>query len=115
MPFAVHLFFDANTETIIKSAWRKLADTGIAPYMHQSANRPHLSLAIYQQVNLKECQQLLKSFAAARNSLLVDFQHFGIFSTNPAAVFLASTVTASLLELHLQVHETLRPIGIDSN
>ncbi len=115
MPFAVHLFFDAKTEAIIKSAWRKLADTGIASYMYQSANRPHLSLAIYQQVNLKGCEHLLKSFAAARNPLPVDFQHFGIFSTTPAAVFLASTVTSSLLELHLQIHEILHSICTDSN
>jgi 2'-5' RNA ligase len=115
MPFAIHLFFDANTETIIKAAWSKLANTGIAPYMHQSANRPHLSLAIYQHVDLKECEQLLESFAAARNPLPVHFQHLGIFSTTPAAVFLGSTVTISLLELHLQIHETLRPVCIDPN
>jgi hypothetical protein len=48
MPFAVHLFFDANVEAVIKSAWKKLADTRMAPYMHQSANRPHFTLAIYQ-------------------------------------------------------------------
>jgi 2'-5' RNA ligase len=115
MPFAVHLFFDANTEAIIKSGWRKLADTGLAPYMHQSANRPHISLAIYQQVNLKECEQLLKSFAGTRNRLPVDFQHLGIFSTTPATVFLGTTVTVGWLELHRQIHEILRPICTDPN
>lgn len=113
MPFAVHLFFDTNTETIIKSAWRKLADTAIAPYMHQSANRPHFSLAIYQHLDLRECEQLLKSFAATKNRLPVSFQYFGVFPTTPAAMFLGSTVTVSLLDLHAQVHEALRSISTD--
>jgi 2'-5' RNA ligase len=115
MPFAVHLFFDANTEAIIRSAWRDLADTGIAPYMHQSANRPHFSLAIYQHLDLKECEQLLESFAATKHPLPVAFQYLGVFSTTPAVVFLGSTVTLPLLAFHAQLHETLRSICADPN
>jgi 2'-5' RNA ligase len=115
MPFAVHFFFDANTEAIIESAWKKLADTGIAPYMHQSANRPHLTLAIYQHLDLTECEQQLKSFAATKNALPVVFQYLGIFPTTPAGVFLGSTVTITLLELHAQIHETLNPLCRDPN
>jgi 2'-5' RNA ligase len=115
MPFAVHLFFDADTEAVIKSAWRKLADTRIAPYMHQSANRPHFSLAIYEGLDLPDCEQRLKSFAATRNSLPVAFQYLGVFPTTPATVFLSSTVTIALLELHAQIHEILQPISAHPN
>ena len=83
MPFAVHLFFDTDTEVIIKSAWRKLADTEVAPYMHVSANRPHLTLAIYQHLNLTESEQQLRGLAATRNPLAVIFQHLGIFPNLP--------------------------------
>jgi 2'-5' RNA ligase len=113
MPFAVHLFFDANTEAAIKSVWKKLAETEIAPYLYRSANRPHLTLAIYQQLDLSACEQQLESFAAHRNPLPVTFQHLGIFSTTPTTVFLGSTVTVSLLALHAQVHERLRPLGTE--
>jgi 2'-5' RNA ligase len=113
MPFAVHLFFDTNTEKVIKSVWKDLADTSIAPYMHQSANRPHFSLAIYQSIDLRACEQKLQSLAASRHRLPVSFQYLGIFPTPTSAVFLGTTVTVSLLDLHAQVHETLHSIGID--
>ncbi len=115
MPFAVLLFFDTSTEAVIKSAWKELADTGIAPYMYQSANRPHLTLAIYQYLDLATCEQQLKSFAPKTDPLPVGFQHLGIFPTIPATVFLGATVTVSLLELHAQIHESLHPISTDSN
>lgn len=113
MPFAVHLFFDQSTEAIIKSAWKKLADTGIAPYMHQSANRPHFSLAIYQNIDLTECNQILRSLTASSKRLPISLQYLGVFPTTPATVFLSSPVTASLLDLHSQVYEKLHFIGTD--
>lgn len=115
MPFAVHLFFDTSAEAVIKSAWKKLADTGIAPYMHQSANRPHFTLAIYEDIDSTASEQLLKSFATTTNPLPVIFQYLGIFPTTPSAVFLSSAVTVPLLELHAQIHETMRHIGRDPN
>ncbi len=115
MAFAVHLFFDANTEAVIKSAWKQLADTETAPYMYRSANRPHLTLAIYQYLDLTESERQLKSFAAARNPLQVDFPYLGIFPTDQATVFLGPTVTVPLLELHGQLHETLCSAGTDSH
>lgn len=113
MPFAVHLFFDTNTEAVVKLAWKRLADTGIAPYMHYSGNRPHLSLAIYENLDLTACEQELESFAAGRDPLPVIFQYVGIFPTTLATVFLGPTVTAGLLELHAQIHEVLRTVGSD--
>lgn len=115
MPFAVHFFFDESTEAVIKSAWGELAETGIAPYMHQSANRPHFSFAIYEGLDLPDCEQRLKSFAAARKPLLVAFQYLGVFPTTLATVFLSSTVTITLLELHNQIHEILQPISRNPN
>lgn len=115
MPFAVHLFFDANTEAGVRSVWKTLADTGIAPYMHHSANRPHFTLAICEQLDLTRCEQQLKSFAASRIPLPVSFQYLGVFPTTPAGVFLGSNVTAPLLELHAQLHETLHPICSEPN
>ena len=113
MPFAIHLFFDPDTEAIIKTAWKKLAETGIAPYMHRSANRPHFSLAIYQSIHLAACEQKLQSLSAAWQPLPVSFQSIGIFPTTPATVFLSSPVTTALLDLHAEVHQALHPTGID--
>jgi len=115
MPFAVLLLFDANTEAVIKSTWKELADTGVAPYMDQSANRPHFTLAVYQGLDLVRCEQQLKLFAATKNPLPVALQYLGIFPTAPATVFISAPVTSPLLELHAQIHESLRAISIDAH
>ena len=112
MPYAVHLFFDENTETKINQIWKKLADTGIAPYLHQSANRPHITLAVYQQLDPAACQTLLRSIAAEQPPLPLSFQYIGIFPT-PGAVFAGPTVADTLLNLHRRTHETLQPISAD--
>jgi 2'-5' RNA ligase len=115
MPFAIQLYFDENTEALITSAWKELADTEIAPYMYQSTNRPHFTLAIYQDVDLIECEQRLKRFAATKNPLSVALQYLGIFPTTPATVFISAPVTIPLLELHAQIHESLHQIATDSH
>ncbi|MGA9398085.1 MAG: hypothetical protein WBV22_07480 [Anaerolineaceae bacterium] len=46
MPYAVHLFFDPVTEQAIQTIWQELVDSGIAPYLGVSGNRPHISLAL---------------------------------------------------------------------
>jgi 2'-5' RNA ligase len=113
MPFAVHLFFDANIEAVVKAAWKELADGQIAPYMFGSANRPHFTLAIYQELELQECEQRLQSFATTQDPLPVEFQYLGIFPNAPAAVFLGAPVTVPLLSLHAQLHDALRPVAVD--
>jgi len=45
MPYAVHVFFDTKTETAIKSVWKKLAETEIAPYF-PGQWMPHCTLAL---------------------------------------------------------------------
>ncbi len=115
MPFAVHLFFDAAIETAVRNAWKELADNGIAPYMHQSNNRPHLTLAIYQDLNLKECQPALQTIASALTPIPVCFEHVGVFPTVPAGVFISPTVTINLLQFHAQIQKTLQGVGTAPN
>jgi len=115
MPFVIHLFFDEETETKIKGVWKTLADSGISPYMHQSANRPHLTLAIYEEIDLEACQQRLQSFSTTQSRLPVVFQNFGIFPTNPSVVFIGPTVSVSLLILHQKIHQILNPFGKNPN
>jgi 2'-5' RNA ligase len=114
MPFAIHLFFDPTTETTINQVWKNLAEPGIATYLYQSANRPHITLAIYQKLDLTACEQLLQSIAAESPSLPVNFQYVGVFPKT-GAVFAGPTVTKNLLDLHHKIHETVQPISAEPN
>jgi RimJ/RimL family protein N-acetyltransferase len=109
--YAIHLFFDPSTETAIRSVWRELAESGTAPYFHQSANRPHLTLSIYRALDLPEARQRLANLAARQAALPVSFQYQGLFTGASPTTFLGPLVTQPLLGFHASVCGALEDIG----
>jgi Mlc titration factor MtfA (ptsG expression regulator) len=90
--------------------WKDLADRGVAPYLYQSANRPHLTLAIYDRLDLKAGESRLHDLATITVSLPLAFPNLGMFTTPSAAVFLAPLVDVPLLELHSRLHQVFQDI-----
>jgi 2'-5' RNA ligase len=112
MPFAVQLFFDGETDTAIRRIWRELAEDNVAPYLHASANRPHLTLGIYEELELAESSAALGAFAAEEPSFPFAMRHIGSFPpTNEAVVFCAPVVTQRLIALHARIHALLGGIA----
>jgi 2'-5' RNA ligase len=110
MFYAIHAFFDDQTQAAIKSVWKELADRGVTPYLYQSANRPHLTLAIYDKLDLQMGEPRLHDLATTTLSLPLAFPNLGMFTTPSAAVFLAPVVDTALLALHAHVHEVFQDI-----
>ena len=111
MPFAMQLFIDPASDTVVRSVWKELASTGKTSYMHDSGNRPHFSLAIYSELENTVCQGRLQSFAEQLPPFGLIIQSLGLFHSDKAVMFLAPVVTARLLDLHLRVHQLLQDIG----
>jgi len=47
MPYAVELYFDEQTEALIKAIWEKLAEKGVSDRQAKRGARPHLALAVF--------------------------------------------------------------------
>jgi RimJ/RimL family protein N-acetyltransferase len=109
--YAIHLFFDPFTENAIRLVWRELAESKIAPYLHHSNNRPHLTLSIYRSLDLPEARQRLAKLADSQARLPLSFQYHGIFPGSDPTTFLGPRVTAPLLELHANVCHLLDDLG----
>lgn len=107
MPFAVHLFFDPASERAIRSTWRTLAKDGVPSFLHDSATRPHLSLALYDELNMAACVGKLKLFAEMFSPFDLTISSLGIFPTGQSFVFLAPIVTQKLLDVHAYTHQLL--------
>jgi 2'-5' RNA ligase len=112
MSFAVLLYFDNQTEKLIRAIWKELAETEIAPYLHQSPNRPHIKLAIFEDLNLMEGERRLKALAAVLDPMPVIWKQVGIFPNPRPTVFLGPVVTSALLELQGKVEQGFQDIGI---
>ena len=111
MPFAIQLFFDPASDTAVRSLWAELASTEVPFPLRDSGNRPHVSLAIYSELNTAVCAGLLNSFAETRSPLALSIASLGIFPGEQAVVFLAPIVSSSLMDLHRQVHQLLQDTG----
>jgi 2'-5' RNA ligase len=103
MPYATQLFFDPETEGAIHAIWQELVANGVAPYMGQSGNRPHISLALCDDLDPGACQLKLKAWAADVKPMPVSFQQIGIFPAQEPTVFTGPVVTPELLALQREV------------
>jgi 2'-5' RNA ligase len=111
MPFAIQLFFDPASDTVVRSLWAELASKKVPFPLQDSGNRPHVSLAIYGELKTATCAGLLSSFAQTRSPLTLSIASLGIFPGEQAVVFLAPIISSSLLDLHRQVHQLLQNTG----
>ena len=115
MAFAVELYFDTTSEAAVRAIWRELAERGIARSLHESENRPHVSLAVYEQLQLVECERALRRFADETAPFPLTLSDLGVFpiahEDQEAVVFAAPTVTRHLLDLHEEMHRLLGPLG----
>lgn len=104
MPFAVEMFLDPASAGTVRRVWRELAETGVAPWMHQSGARPHVTLGVCDGLDVDACSRFLADFAAMNSAPAVRFSSIGVFATDPATVFLAPVTTPDLLALHTRFH-----------
>jgi RimJ/RimL family protein N-acetyltransferase len=109
--YAIHLFFDPQTENAIRAVWRELAESSVAPYFYHSANRPHITLGIYRALDLPEAGRRMAALATSHSPLPVSFQYHGLFPGSAPSTFLGPLVTASLLEFHTAVCAQLDELG----
>jgi hypothetical protein len=99
MTYAIELFFDVPSETRIYSLWDTFTKFG-APSMRSGDQRPHISLAVADAVDLPATQGLLNSFVRTLNPFPISMAALGFFTSAEQVAFLAPKVTPELLELH---------------
>jgi len=115
MPFAVQLFFDSTHELIIQNAQEELAKGGVSFSTLDSAVRPSLSLALYDDLDITACVGKLKVFAEMFSPFALTFSCLGIFPGGKAVVYLAPNVNQKLLDIHAYIHQLLKDSGTSSS
>jgi 2'-5' RNA ligase len=111
MTLAIPIYFDSFSEAAIQVIWQELASQKVAPYMAESGIRPHITLAIYRDIDHNACQTLLSSLIQDLEPLQLNFSYLGIFTVPSPVVFLAPTVDQQLIDLHRKVNVLLHQVG----
>jgi len=106
MSYAINLYFDQETEKAIIDIWESLSRLNIGKCMTCANGRPHITLAIYEELNVERAKEALASLAQSFKPFQLEFLQIGIFPLNKGAIFLAPNYSQELLALHSQVHES---------
>jgi len=105
MTYSIGAYFDHETELNIERIWEELANTQVAEYLHLSNNRPHITLSIFDNLDLEKTSQLMCVLAEEFSVIDISFQSVGIFPSS--TVFLAPLISMPLLKLQRKLHNEL--------
>jgi 2'-5' RNA ligase len=105
--YAVELFFDTSADETLRRLFA-LTDS-VMLRVHAS---PHISLAVFDDVDTSRLIDVVCSFAERTHEFNVRFSSVGIFPTGENVVFLAPVVTDELLALHRSFHGELDSVGL---
>ena len=111
MLYAVGLNFDVGTDNLILNIWKQLAETGLANYLHTSGNHPHITLGIFEDIDVEKTKNVIESFSKSLAPFPLSFQQIGIFPSPKVAVFWAPVITEKLFELHSNLYKQLSKFG----
>ena len=101
--YAIEMYFDKETEEKIMRLAHKIADAGLSTKYLEWKTRPYATLAVYNDIDVDRCAQLLEKFANDRKAFSALFDAVGMFNYTKT-IFLSPVMTRSLYELHSELY-----------
>lgn len=111
MPYAVELYLNFAAEQAVRKVTEELARAGVIDPNDTSAHRPHVTLAVYEDIRREVFLKRLEEWARETRPFVVQLSCAGGFLKSPVTVFLAPPVTDELCRMHRSFHERFRDIG----
>jgi 2'-5' RNA ligase len=111
MAYGVSAWFDESCERRVRGIWKDLHENGINSTLHIGPYRPHITLGIYETLDINSFTSSLVERIGSLNALPFILPSIGLFPDNPPAVFLNVTVTERLLSLHSLIHKLMAEFG----
>ncbi len=99
MAFAIELALDAAGAAPVRALWRRLAEAG-ARFMADSGADPHVSLVIWDGLDVERASAELGALAAETAPLPVSFTHVSAFGAEVVYLALAPSTRLAALQSH---------------
>jgi len=97
MPYTVELQLNRSAETRFLEMWTVLKEDGISDLLYRLGYRPHVTLAMYHEIDVARTVAKLERFAATMHPVAVEFRNF---SLNKSSIFSQPTENAELRKWH---------------
>lgn len=115
MGYAVELYFDRGTEERITRLWDTYREQNVTSLLPDLGFRPHISLAVFRDVEPALLTDVLVDIARNTLPLEVGLAAVASFPGAEGVLFLVPTVSKELIELHEYFHERISKLGLKAN
>jgi 2'-5' RNA ligase len=115
MGFAVEMYFDADADHRVRALWRALADAGAGSHLDSIGSAPHVSLAVFDEVERSRALFALSRFVESCEPLTVSFRGVETFEAPERVIFLAVAADEELTAVHAELHAFLRSMRLASS
>ncbi|AGA70872.1 2'-5' RNA ligase [Desulfitobacterium dichloroeliminans LMG P-21439] len=107
MSYAINLYFNEEAEKSIINIWETLSLLGIGKCMSCLNGRPHITLAIFDELDLAQAREQLMHLAETVPVFSLKLLQVGMFPHNKGAIFLAPNLPDKLFQIHRDLHKML--------
>ncbi len=105
MPYAVQLLLDKRAAAKVHGVWETLRDADVSSVMLDLQSRPHVTLAVYEDLEIQPFETQVKAFFASETSIDVPLSGVGTFHGTEGVIYCSPVVTPELLSLHERFHK----------
>lgn len=105
MDIAVELFFNPESEELVRDIWHMLAQAGVNSAMEDLGSTPHICLAVYNDVEIAALQKKVADFAAGFSPIPLRLSAVGFFPGEEGVMFLVPAPTEGLQKMHSWYHK----------
>lgn len=109
MPFAVALYMDDATESLIHGVWERLAQRG-ADRQLKRGGRPHVALSVFEDCDSGDVATAIRRYSLDQSPLEARFEHLGTYGGSEGILFLVPVVSPRFFLLHSNVFKILNPL-----
>lgn len=109
MPFAISLKADNDSARQIHALWDRVAQFEDRPSMRELDYPPHVTLAIYDDLDVGEAAAALAGAVRTEEAVAMTFQNIGVFTGPPLVLYAVPEPNLALARIHQKIHEAILP------
>jgi 2'-5' RNA ligase len=112
---AVEMYLDAEADGRVRVQWHTLATAGAGSYLESIGSRPHVSLAVFDELDRSRAVSALSRFVESCEPVTVSFRGVETFDQPERVIFLALAADEELAAVHAELHAFLRSMRLVSS
>jgi 2'-5' RNA ligase len=104
MPYTIELQLNRAAEAKFLKHWETLRDEGVSDLLFRLGYKPHLTLAMYREIDEAKTIAKLESFIANEAAIPIEFRHI---TADRAGIFCQPRENAALRKFHARFEKKL--------